>query len=488
MKTFRVLPLKRNLLTILVILSITLSFIGCAQGEKSKLFVFCNDALYALSINEGLQVEKTKITDPVVEISKGVKTKAFGLTLSNPPFFFSSDLISCDMKKIIIYCRYGETIDSRYERFFPVILNIDGSEKRLLRATKDEDWIYAWFAKKEKKYYYIVKEKNNEVKKVSECETQLWRANFDGSAKENLIKDVGFFSIPECSEEFPFWGPPPIIESSDGRKILYFFQKDPYIDPELWIMNSDGSEKRNITEEMRKYLGTEEACILEALFCSNSKKIIMSVVYTDKYGIWIMNIDGTEKKNLTENLDDKEQLHSFFLVSPDNNKILLFKSGTNSVFDFLVDILIMNLDGTDIRNLTAGKPKVVFPIGFIVFSSDGKKIVFIGKDEKNYSLWIMNIDGTSKKDLDKEGKLKKRFPIFEWKDIFFQNCWYPTFSPDGKYIFFLLPNLRNWEEDKFENFRYDLWVVNQDGSEAKNLSELYDLDILTDFKWYLLPD
>jgi hypothetical protein len=75
MITRKILIFKKYLLIILLTSSIILSVTGCAQEEKSKLFVFCNDALYSLSINEQLQIEKTKITDPIVEIDKKTKTK-----------------------------------------------------------------------------------------------------------------------------------------------------------------------------------------------------------------------------------------------------------------------------------------------------------------------------------------------------------------------------------------------------------------------------
>ncbi|HOW02625.1 MAG TPA: hypothetical protein PLL52_01190 [Caldisericia bacterium] len=48
-----------------------------------------------------------------------------------------------------------------------------------------------------------------------------------------------------------------------------------------------------------------------------------------------------------------------------------------------------------------------------------------------------------------------------------------------------MPNKKfDWEEGNFENLQYDLWVISQDGTEAKNLSEICDLDIVYDFRFY----
>ena len=138
-------------------------------------------------------------------------------------------------------------------------------------------------------------------------------------------------------------------------------------------------------------------------------------------GIWSMNIDGSDKKNLTENLENKELLYPFFLISSDN-KILFLKelknedNNGNNYIDLDLDIWIMNIDGTDIGNLTEEGPKCRFPLGryepyipgykfqnipalppgFIKFSPDSKKIVFKGRDKNGYSLWIMNSDGSEK--------------------------------------------------------------------------------------------
>ena len=522
MITRKILIFKKYLLIILLTSSIILSVTGCAQEEKSKLFVFCNDALYSLSINEQLQIEKTKITDPVIEVDKGIKTKYFDFGLG-APFFFSSHLISCCQKKVIFRCReeklpYPIPSSPISIETFTVMANIDGSEKRLLKGEKDDDF-RAWFAKEEEKYYYlIVRKKFDETNKTTKYETQLWRANYDDSGKENLIKNKGLLLIPICSPYWE-WGFGPIIESPNGGNILFFFSKDnldPYIHPDLWIMNINSREKRNITEEMKNYLDDKETCIFETLFTYDGKKIIMFVAYTDKFEIWSMNIDGSDKKNLTRNLImDKELLHPFFLLSPDN-KILFTKIpnyeniNEDEYFEGLnLDIWIMNLDGTDVKKLTEGELKFKFPIlpllsdenifttrtigfglfpGFIKFSPDGKKIVFLGKDKNGYSLWIMNSDGSEKKDIGE--KIREKFS----KDLskedlprLFRECWFPTFSPDGKYIFFLLPDIETWEEENFENWRYSLWIINQDGSEINNLSELYDLNIVTDFRWYFLP-
>ena len=77
-------------------------------------------------------------------------------------------------------------------------------------------------------------------------------------------------------------------------------------------MNINSREKRNITEGMKNYLDDKETCIFETLFTYDGKKIIMFVAYTDKFEIWSMNIDGSDKKNLTRNLImDKELLHIY---------------------------------------------------------------------------------------------------------------------------------------------------------------------------------
>jgi len=446
MKTLKVLLLKRYLLTLLIILiisSIILSVTGCAQEEKSKLFVFCNDALYSLSINEQMQIEKTKITDPIVEIDKKTKTKFFCLGAEAPFLFPTPPFTSIDGEKMIIRCsiekdRKESPLSCLETPPFYAMVNTDGSEKRLLlfQPPKVEEdngykfWGSPWFSVSEKKYYYIiVKEKFSEGGKITEHETQLWKANFDGSDRKNLLKEKGVFYYPE--QYYAYWEFGSFIESPDGENILFFFAKDPfshYVEYlNLWLMNINTGEKRNLTEEIRKYLDDKEACIFETLFSPDGKKIIMFIGYTNKMGIWSMNIDGSDKKNLTENLENKELLYPFFLISSDS-KILFLKelknedNNGNNYSGPDLDIWIMNLDGTNIKNLTEKGPKCRFPLGryesyipgykfqnipalppgFIKFSPDSKKIVFKGKDKNGYSLWIMNSDDSEKKTLVKK--------------------------------------------------------------------------------------
>ena len=263
MKTLKVLLLKRYLLTLLIILiisSIILSVTGCAQEEKSKLFVFCNDALYSLSINEQMQIEKTKITDPIVEIDKKTKTKFFCLGAEAPFLFPTPPFTSIDGEKMIIRCsiekdRKESPLSCLETPPFYAMVNTDGSEKRLLlfQPPKVEEdngykfWGSPWFSVSEKKYYYIiVKEKFSEGGKITEHETQLWKANFDGSDRKNLLKEKGVFYYPE--QYYAYWEFGSFIESPDGENILFFFAKDPfshYVEYlNLWLMNINTGEKR----------------------------------------------------------------------------------------------------------------------------------------------------------------------------------------------------------------------------------------------------
>ncbi len=527
MKTFRVWLLKRklfkrNLLLFLVISSIILSLTSCAREEKNKLFVFCNDALYSLSINDQMQIEKTKITDPVIEVDKGIITKFFCLGPEAPFFLPVPPFVSSDGRKMIIQCsieknRKESPLSCLESSPFYVMINTDGSGKRLLlppKVKKDDGYEFRywkpWLSVSEKKYYFeIIRTKFNEGGKQTENETQLWRANYDDSERENLLKEEGVFYYPEY---YAYWEFGSIIESPDGENILFFFVNDPFFPYteylNLWLMNVNNREKKNLTEDIRKYLNDKEACILETLFSHDGKKIIAIVGYTDKGGIWSMNIDGSEKRNLIENIKDKENFWPYFLISSENKILFLKEINNGNEYEGPdLDIWIMNIDGTDIKNLTEEGVKCKSPIGnyepfipgykfqnipapppgFVKFSPDGKKIAFKGRENNEYSLWIMNSDGSEKIDIGKKirEKFSKELPKEDLPWLFME-CWYPTFSPDGKYILFLLPNSKGWicKEENFENLRYDLWIVNQDGSEAKNLSEICNLDIVNDFRFY----
>ncbi|MDD3819246.1 MAG: hypothetical protein PHG41_05380, partial [Actinomycetota bacterium] len=136
-------------------------------------------------------------------------------------------------------------------------------------------------------------------------------------------------------------------------------------------------------------------------------KIAFAVsTYDGNSDIYIMNVDSSDKTNITNTPDAGESTPCF---SPDGTKIA-FSMWQHDNIDS--DIYIMNVDGSEQVNIT-NNPAAYD--SYPCFSPDGTKIVFESSLESYCQIYIMNEDGSEKirlTDLD------------EWN----RN---PCFSPDG---------------------------------------------------------
>ncbi len=104
------------------------------------------------------------------------------------------------------------------------------------------------------------------------------------------------------------------------------------------------------------------------------------------------------------------------------------------------DIFSMNLDGSELVQLTDHPGKDIYP----AISPDGKKIAYTSDINGIWQIMVMNWDGTEKVQLT-------------------QNPWssgFPNWSFDGRFIFFDVYNDGDWE----------IYRINSDGSNMKRLT------------------
>ncbi|MFA7420405.1 MAG: DUF5050 domain-containing protein [Melioribacteraceae bacterium] len=168
--------------------------------------------------------------------------------------------------------------------------------------------------------------------------------------------------------------------SPDGRKIVftkYFIEQHIVIKSEIWIMNSDGSDPKNILEGA------------QAKYLPNWTKLIYTSNASGNSEIYTCNIDGTNKVKLTNTNADEWNVD----VSADGSKIV-YSSQSNSSNENTLDIYVMNIDGTNVTRLTNNN----YLDDQARWSPDGKQIAYCyrnatGKPE----VYIMNSDGTNVK-------------------------------------------------------------------------------------------
>ena len=150
-------------------------------------------------------------------------------------------------------------------------------------------------------------------------------------------------------------------------------------------------------------------------------------------GIWSMNIDGTDLKNLTSKSVGSE-LPS---LSPDSTKIA-FSTG---------DIYTMDIDGTNLQNLTNTSD---VQEGYPNFSFDGNQIVYTTKQDSTNSIYIMEADGGNKTKV--LSTVTTRYFLYR----------YPIFNSSGDTIFY-----------KYRGQPRGLYSINVDGTNSTLLYEGY---------------
>jgi Tol biopolymer transport system component len=145
-------------------------------------------------------------------------------------------------------------------------------------------------------------------------------------------------------------------------------------------------------------------------------------------GIWLMNQDGTDKRQLTT-------FGTFPDFSPDGTKIAFNGAPSGSTN---VDVWVIDADGSNLTQLTTAPGPDRFP----VWSPDGTKIVFQSVRTGISQVWAMNADGSDQTQLTFDLVPKDQVP--EW-------------SPNGTRIAFV---------GQTHPTGGDIWIMNADGSDA----------------------
>jgi len=228
----------------------------------------------------------------------------------------------------------------------------------------------------------------------------------------------------EVWDVHPAWSP-------DGSKIV-FGRFDTH-DYEIFVMNADGSNVIQLTDnDVNDY---------QPAWSPDGLKIAYSSNETDSNGnedwdIWLMDADGLNKQILTDN-DVNDYSPDW---SPDGTKIAFARNS---------EIYVMNAGGTGELQLTNNSWYDALPD----WSPDGSKLAFSRQSGDYPQICVMNADGSDQTEITSDNAYK----------------WEPDWSPDGQQIVFQRNYGTIWPAGD-DGKDWEISIINADGSGLINVT------------------
>jgi dipeptidyl aminopeptidase/acylaminoacyl peptidase len=230
----------------------------------------------------------------------------------------------------------------------------------------------------------------------------------------------------------PAWSP-------DGRTIVFVSGRDG--NGEVYAMDANGSSPRNLTQDPAQDVhpawspdGRSIAFVSKRSPSSRCKPG-PGPCWDDFNGeIYVMNADGSRKRNLTRRAND-----DYPTWSPDGRRIAFLRV-TGSYRHHGYHLYAVNADGSGLRNLGRIAATAYFQ-GQLVWSPDGRTI-YSGR-------YLISTDGSG----------ARKLPYIPWTAVW---------SPDGRQIAFVGNRPRGGPCPCKDNS--DIYVMNADGSGTRRLT------------------
>ena len=214
---------------------------------------------------------------------------------------------------------------------------------------------------------------------------------------------------------------------------LIAFESDRDGDVEIFVMNADGTEVRQLTDNDHIDWG--------ASWSPDSDRIAFTSDRDGDNEIFVMDADGGKVRQLTDN----NVIDWNWSWSPDGDRISFSRRGESEISfgaDRAFEIFVMNADGGNVRQLT-DNDHIDWGASW---SPDGDRLAFTSDRDgnaqiaDNFEIFVMNTDGTEIRQLTNN----------DHQDHF------GSWSPDGDRIAF--------QSDRYGYF--EIFVMNADGTDT----------------------
>ena len=214
----------------------------------------------------------------------------------------------------------------------------------------------------------------------------------------STVSAVNLTNSPDTCDSQPAWSP-------DGTRVVFVSTSSNSAErtASIRVIGWDGADPVELTRQR-----IDEAGIYQTpRWSPDGSQIAFVGVREQNLDIWVMDVDGSNVRNLTRHIADDTNPQ----WSPDGDAIA-FVSDREGVFD----IFVVARDGSRLIKLTGQSGNDVSPR----WSPDGTKITFNSTRAGSLQIYVMNRDGSDAVRLTHDG-------------VNFEPVW----SPNGKSILFL---------------------------------------------------